>query len=60
MKKIVLEIEDRVFKDLQSSLGLAKIAETSGGIRDAALSKILAALEEGQSEVELKYRRTGE
>jgi hypothetical protein len=59
MKEIILKIEDKVLKDMRSEV-FARCLCHNDGFTDQILGKIINAIEDEKTEVELRYKRKGE
>lgn len=56
MKTIRLEIEDDVYRQLQTGMGLRIMTGNSGGIVDAFVSAVVKAIDEGLEVKRLEFK----
>jgi hypothetical protein len=56
MKSIILNIEEDVFKELTTAIGVKKLCDAFYSVSDQALAKILDAISKGDTEFTLKFK----
>lgn len=60
MKKIELHIDDKVFKELRSHVGIKGMCGNLYGVIDAFNVKIIKAIENGDKELHLSFKKRKE
>ena len=60
MKEILLKIDDKVFKDLQNTMGIRDMMGNAYGLVDGLVSKIITSVENEEKELELIYKKDRE
>ena len=56
MKKITLLIDDDVYKELVSMMSARIMMGNAYGLQDAFMSKVIKSIDEGKTEIEIKYK----
>lgn len=56
MKKLTIEISDRVLAELKTQMLVKQMGGNLYGVLDEATCKIITALEEGAESITLKYK----
>ncbi len=56
MKKITLLIADDVYNELQSCQNVRFLTGSAYGTQDAFMIKLLKSIDEGKTEIEIKYK----
>jgi len=56
MKKITLKIDDNVFNELKTNQGFRIMLDSSYGIQDEFIQKIISSIEDGGSEVKIEFK----
>lgn len=56
MKTITLNIADDVYKELKSSMQVRMLTGSSYGISDAFIKKIVSSIENGDTNIDIKYK----
>ena len=56
MKEIKLIINDDVYRDLKNSIFARKLAANNSGLQDAAIDKIIKAINDDEKEITLQYK----
>lgn len=54
MKEIKLKIDDNVFSKIRSTMSLKMMSGSAYGVADAALVKLVEAIEDGKEELKFK------
>lgn len=57
MPKIQLDIDDRTFANIRRALFARRLATGLGGLLDAFLAKVVEAVDEGKTEIEIKQKK---
>jgi uncharacterized membrane protein len=60
MKTITLNIADNVYKELKKSIGVRMLTGSSYGINDAFIKKIVNSIENGDTNIDIKYKEKDE
>jgi hypothetical protein len=56
LKEIKLIIEDDVYRDLKNSIFARKLAANNSGLQDAAIDKIINAINDDEKKITLQYK----
>ncbi len=57
MKEIMLKIDDDVFTELKTQLGLSIMMESAYGIQDSFMAKLIKSIEENKKEIHLEFKK---
>jgi hypothetical protein len=60
LKKITLIIADDVYKELKSNQGVRMLTGSAYGIQDAFIVKLIEAIDRGDKEANIEYRKKSE